>query len=73
VSLSAKDAEGKVIVDEPDLVGSDGMDYSQISSQLALSFIFTGTDIKNPIACEVKIWDKKGENSISALVNLNIE
>ena len=73
VSLSAKDASGKVIVHEPDLIGDSAMDYSQVSAQLAPSFSFSGTGIKNPVTCEVKIWDKKGKNSISTRVSLNLQ
>ena len=73
LSLTARDATGKLILDEPDLIGDAKMDYNQVSSQLAPSFIFTGTDIKNPVTCEVKIWDKMSKNSINAQVSLNIQ
>jgi hypothetical protein len=73
LSITAKDASGRLIVDEPDLIGDSGVDYSQVSAQLAPSFVFTGSAIKDPVTCEVKIWDKKGENSINARINLNIQ
>ncbi len=73
LSMMATDADGKVVLDESDLVGEGGMESSNFSTQLAPSFIFSGANIKNPIACEVVIWDKKGENSIRAKIELNVE
>ena len=73
LSIKAKDSEGTIILNEEDLIGEASMEISKLKSQLAPTFIFTGTDIKNPVACEITIWDKKSDRSIKASVNLKVE
>ncbi|HJX72271.1 MAG TPA: hypothetical protein VJ346_09970, partial [Bacteroidales bacterium] len=73
LSMKIADSEGNLILNEDDLMGDSYMIASDIKSQLSPNFIFTGSDIKNPVNCEIVIWDKKGESKIKASVKLNIE
>ena len=73
LSLKGKDAEGKVILNEDDLIGDLSMEASELKNQLAPNFIFSGSDIENPVTCEVMIWDKRSDNSIKAQIALNIQ
>lgn len=73
LSLTVKDSEGNLIVNEGDLMDASGMDYSEVHSQLAPNFILTGSQINNPVECEINIWDKKGEGSIKTSTQLQIE
>jgi len=72
LSLVVRNADGDLILNEADLIGETGMDYSEIHSQLAPNFVLTGSLIGNPVTCEITIWDKKGEGSIKASVQLHI-
>ena len=73
LSLKCKDSEGTLILDEDDLIGDAEMEASELRERLAPNFIFSGSDIKNPVTCEVIIWDKKSNHSIKASVDLNIK
>ena len=73
LSITVKDSEGNLIVNQEDLIGASGKDYSEVHSQLAPNFILTGSQINNPIEYEIIIWDKKGEGSIKASAQLQIE
>lgn len=72
VSVKAVDANGNVFINEEDLMGEQGMKYTDLKRQLAPNVIFTGSGINNPITCEFSIWDKKSEGHIKATVALNI-
>ena len=50
-----------------------GMDYSEVHSRLAPNFILTGSQINNPVEYEIIIWDKKGNSSIKASTQLQIQ
>ena len=73
LSLTCKDAEGKMIMNEVDLIGDSVLEITDVKKQMAPSFIFTNSDIKNPVNCVVTIWDKKSKSSIRASIDLNIE
>jgi hypothetical protein len=73
VSMKIADAEGNALLNEEDLIGDAGMEISALKSQLAPNFIITGSEIKNPVTCDITIWDKKGESRIKAAIKLNIE
>ncbi|GAA3603136.1 hypothetical protein Q4Q39_13830 [Flavivirga amylovorans] len=72
LSLKATDSEGGIIVNEEDLIGDSVMEVSELE-QLAPSFIFSGSNVKNPVTCEVVIWDKKSDSKIKASVELNVK
>jgi hypothetical protein len=73
LSLKATDSEGKVILEEKDLIGEMSLDISQLKSQIAPNFIFSGSKIGNPVTCEITVWDKKSDNWIKTLIKLNVE
>ncbi|MCK5137939.1 MAG: hypothetical protein KAR19_19285 [Bacteroidales bacterium] len=73
LSITVIDSEGNLILDEEDLLGESGMNYSELNSRLAPNFILTGTHISNPVTCEITIWDKKGDGNIKASAQMNIE
>jgi len=73
LAMNIKDSEGNLILNEDDLIGESGMEFSELKSQIAPSFIFTDSDIKNPVTCEVTIWDKKSESRIKAIATLHVE
>ena len=48
------------------------MDVAELHKQVAPNFIFTGSEINNPITCVVNIWDKKSDAKITATVDLEL-
>ena len=73
LSLEVKDATGNLILDEPDLLGDEGMNYNMLHEQLAPNFILSGSQVANPISCRVRVWDKKGTAWINAFTEINVE
>ncbi len=73
LSIKGKDSEGEMILNEEDLIGDSVIEASELKRQLAPNFIFSGSNIKNPIACEIIIWDKKSDNKIKASIDLNVK
>jgi hypothetical protein len=72
LSLKITDDAGAVVLNEEDLVGDEGMEISKFNSQVAPNFNINDPGIRNPVTCEIVIWDKKSESSIKASVKLNI-
>ena len=73
LSIIIQDADGNLILSEEDLIGDDGKSYPEIHSQLAPNFILTGSQISNPVTCEISVWDKRGAASIKASTQLNVK
>jgi len=73
MSLSIEDSEGNPIVNEDDLMGASDFHYSEIHDRVSANFFLTGSEINNPIYCEVVIWDKRGEGRIKASTQIQIE
>ena len=73
MSLSIEDSEGNSIVKEDDLLGASDFPYSEIHDRVSANFLLTGSQINNPITCEVFIWDKQGDGSIKASTQIQIE
>ena len=72
LSLVVKDADGKMILDETDLFGDSGLNYSDVHSQVAPNFILSGSEAANPVSCTVRIWDKRSSAWISASTDIEI-
>jgi hypothetical protein len=72
LSVKITDDAGAVVLNEEDLVGDEGMEISKFNSQVAPNFNINDPGIRNPVTCEIVIWDKKSESSIKASVKLNI-
>lgn len=72
LGMNIRDADGRLILDEANLAGDDPMDAAEVSAQLAPTFIFTGSNLKNPVTCIITIKDKKSGKSLKATVLLNV-
>ena len=76
ISLKGTDKEGSVILDFNDLFADysvSGLAATDFNSQVASHFILKGSEFKNPLHCELIIWDKKSDARIKATVNLIVE
>lgn len=73
MSLSLKDAAGNLILNEADLLGTSEYKYSDIHARLSANFIVTGSEINNPVLCEVTIWDKRGDDKLKASAQIQIK
>ena len=72
LGLTIKDSDGNLVLEEADLTGNAPMSFSEIHTQLAPNFSLTGTEISNPVTCEINIWDKKSEASLTATTQLDV-
>ncbi|ASO05437.1 hypothetical protein [Arenibacter algicola] len=73
LSIKGTDSEGKIILNETDLVGDSSIEAAELKNRLSPNFIFSGSNIKNPVSCEIIIWDKKSDNRIRTLTELSIK
>lgn len=73
LSIRATEANGNALLNETDLMGDTMMEIERLNQQLAPNFVFSGTEISNPVSCEIVIWDKKGEGRLTATFELNVE
>ncbi|MFO7851198.1 MAG: hypothetical protein ACQERS_03325 [Bacteroidota bacterium] len=73
LSLTVRDAEGEILIDEADLIGDSSLQAPQVKDQLAPNFIIRDTTISTPVTCEIEIWDKKSDKNIKASLNLNLK
>jgi hypothetical protein len=72
LSIVVREADGKILINEEDLMGESGMDYNAINNRLAPNFVVTGTEISNPVNCEITLWDKRSTARIKASAQLTI-
>lgn len=73
LSMLIKDAEGNLILEESDLFGDGALNYNDVHAQVAPNLILSGTQIANPVHCEIRIWDKQSTAWIQASTELVIE
>jgi hypothetical protein len=76
LSLKATDHEGSIILDYDDLFADytqSGFQFEDFTSQVSPSFILTGSEFKNPMHCEITIWDKRSKARIKAKADLTIK
>lgn len=73
LNILLKDAEGTLILNEEDLLGDEDMNYQDIHAQVAPNFVLTGSEIRNPVTCEITIWDKQSAAKITATSQLTVE
>ncbi|NNC71126.1 MAG: hypothetical protein HKN90_09925 [Flavobacteriaceae bacterium] len=67
------DANGMVILNEEDLVGDMVINSLELTKQLAPKFTISPSNIKNPLTCEIMVWDKRSSNKLSISTRLNIK
>ncbi len=75
MSLNAKDNAGKMLLSQGDLFESYGekeITASTVKEQVSANLIFKKGVITNPVHCEVVLYDKKGEASITAKTDLTV-
>lgn len=76
LSLSATDNEGKIILDYKDLFSNyseNGITESDFKTRVSAHFSIFDTKLKNPLHCNLTIWDKKSDNLIKASIDLRLE
>ncbi len=73
ISMKATDFDGNVIIEETDLLVDSTIEISVLNEQVTPSFIFLESGIKNPVDCEIIIWDKNSDNKIKVSTNLEIK
>jgi hypothetical protein len=76
LSFKAKDNEGNIIMDYNDLFAEyekSGFAVSDFNKRVSSHFELTGSEFKNPLHCEMTIWDKKSDASVKAKAELVIE
>lgn len=73
VSMVIKDTDGRIILDEKDLMTDSSMDITELNEQFAPNFIISNPDIKSPINCEIFIWDKSSNNNLKVNMDLIVE
>jgi hypothetical protein len=76
LGLKGTDSEGNVIIDYPDLFteyGNTGVDVSDFSARVSANFKITGNSFKNPLHCEMLLWDKKSDAKLKIMTDLTLE
>lgn len=76
LSLKGTDKEGALILDFDDLFtdySENGLSVSDFNMRVASNFVITGSEFKNPLHCELTIWDKKSDARIKIIADLVIE
>ncbi len=76
LGLKGTDSEGNVIIDYPDLFteyGNTGVDVSDFSARVSANFKITGNSFKNPLHCEMLLWDKKSDAKLKITTDLTLE
>ncbi len=72
ISILVQDSEGSVVSEDMDLIGDIGIDYSEVSKQIAPSLVFELSALKNPVSCKIELWDKKGKGKIKTTFETTI-
>ena len=73
LSIVGTNSEGEIILNEADLVGDSSIEVNDLKNRISPNFTFSGSVIKNPVNCEITVWDKKSENKIKAITELHIK
>jgi predicted small secreted protein len=76
LSLKATDKAGNMVLDFNDLFADytqSGLAVPDFKAQVSSHFKLTGSDFKNPMHCELIIWDKKSDARIKVSADLIIE
>lgn len=76
LNLKASDNEGNKVLDYNDLFAdysAGGFPVADFNARVSSHFRLTGSEFKNPLHCELTIWDKKSEAKIKITANLIVE
>ncbi len=75
LSLKGTDKGGKLVLDFSDLFAEyseTGLPVTDFNKRVLSNFTLTGTELMNPLHCEILIWDKKGESKIKSVTDLEV-
>lgn len=76
MQLIGTDSQGEIILSYDDLfadyTGSD-IDASEFSARVSANFRLTGMEFNNPLRCEVKIWDKRSNVSLTVTTEMIVK
>jgi hypothetical protein len=73
LSMKASDDAGEQLVNYDDLFADyteSGISVADFSSQLSSSLVFSSLEVKNPLHCTIKVWDKKSDAMLNAVFDL---
>lgn len=73
LSMKVSDANGSLLIDEEDLLGDSKYAFSDLHTQLAANFVLTGSQVNNPVDCEIRVWDKMGEGQMKISTQVQIK
>jgi hypothetical protein len=76
LSLKVTDNNGDLILDYDDLFkdfNDSGVAVSDFHNEISANFWFTGSEVNNPLQCELTVWDKQGEANITVSTQLILE
>ena len=75
LSIKGTDKGGKLILDFDDLFAEyseTGLSVVDFNKRILSNFTLSGTELLNPLHCEILIWDKKGEAKIKSVTDLEV-
>lgn len=72
LEVEATDVDGKIIAYEKDILGVQNVNVSDVKENVRASFKFYDKDIKGPITCQIRIWDKKTNKEVIAKTKLEL-
>jgi hypothetical protein len=75
LSLRGTDKGGKLILDFEDLFADyseTGISVNDFNKRVLSNFTLSGTELLNPLLCEVLIWDKKGDSKIKSVTDIEV-
>jgi hypothetical protein len=76
LSLKATDSEGKIVLSFDDLFAeysADGLTLDDFNNRVSSHFNLNGIELKNPLHCELVIWDKKSPARLKASADLVVK
>lgn len=73
LSIIAKDADNKELINLPDVFDDEWIDSKEIGNQVSANIVFNTKNVKNPIKTRYFIWDKNGKASIESNVNFEMK
>lgn len=75
LSLRGTDKGGKQIFDFEDLFAEyseTGLSIENFNKRILANFSLSGTELLNPLLCEILVWDKKGDAKIKSYTDLEV-
>lgn len=76
LSLLARDDDNNVILNYSDMFSDyseDGLSGTDVYSRISANFILSPGELKNPLHCELTVWDKKSDARITVKADLVTE